>query len=71
MTVTIVPRPTITPEESAAIDANETTPGGICNQVRPGTLGYQQCWRIDGHNDGIHLSQDGTAWIDVQAGSIR
>lgn len=64
MTITIVPTPAITPEESEAIAANETTPGGICNRVRPGTLGYQQCWRITGHADAAHISQDGAAWTD-------
>lgn len=65
MTITIVPKPEITDQESEAISANETTPGGICNSTRPGTLGYQQCWRIKGHDDGIHLSQDGTAWTNT------
>lgn len=35
----------------------------VCLQVRPGTLGFQLCWRED-HHHGDHKSQDGQTWSD-------
>jgi hypothetical protein len=32
-----------------------------CPAVRPGTLGYQGCRRVDGH-PGPHVSQDRGEW---------
>ncbi|BBZ85191.1 hypothetical protein MABM_52290 (plasmid) [Mycobacteroides abscessus] len=55
-------RPRITNEEAEAIDAG----GRVCLEIRPDTLGYQSCWRIDQH-DGPHLSRDGQAWYDIPA----
>jgi hypothetical protein len=33
----------------------------VCVEVRPGTLGWQLCWRED-HHRGDHKSQDGQTW---------
>jgi hypothetical protein len=33
----------------------------VCLEVRPGTLGFQLCWRED-HHRGDHKSQDGQTW---------
>ncbi|WP_088295421.1 hypothetical protein [Mycobacterium avium] len=33
----------------------------VCLEVRPGTLGFQLCWRED-HHRGDHKSQDGPTW---------
>lgn len=33
----------------------------VCLDVRPGTLGFQLCWREDHHRGG-HKSQDGQTW---------
>ncbi|WP_078344087.1 hypothetical protein [Mycobacteroides chelonae] len=38
----------------------------VCLEVRPQTLGYQTCWRKDGH-DGPHVSQDRAAWCSIAA----
>ena len=35
----------------------------VCLQLRPGTLGFQLCWRED-HHHGDHKSQDGQSWSD-------
>lgn len=59
---TMTPRPAISQAEFEQIEAAQHKPGGICNQVRPETLGYQQCWRLSEHA-GAHVSQDGKAWI--------
>lgn len=32
-----------------------------CGEVRPGTLGYQRCWRPRGHT-GDHRAQDRGQW---------
>lgn len=39
--------------------------GGVCGRVRPGTLGYQRCWRIAEH-EGPHVSQDRGAWVVLE-----
>lgn len=51
----------ISEEELHLIGEAETTPGGLCNEIRPGTLGHQMCWRINDHT-GAHISQDREAW---------
>jgi hypothetical protein len=33
----------------------------VCLEVRPGTPGFQLCWRED-HHRGDHKSQDGRTW---------
>ncbi len=50
-------RPTITEAEYDALDDGERP----CGVTRPGTLGYQRCWRVQGHAP-PHLAQDGEAW---------
>ena len=37
------------------------TDAPACLEVRPGTLGFQLCWRED-HHRGRHTSQDGQTW---------
>lgn len=58
----MAPRPAISSAEFEQLEAAQQNPSGICNQVRPETLGYQQCWRLNAHA-GAHISQDGKAWI--------
>ncbi|WP_079635482.1 hypothetical protein [Mycobacteroides abscessus] len=55
-------RPRISADEADALEAG----GRACLAIRPDTLGYQRCWRID-HHDGPHLSQDGQAWRDISS----
>lgn len=33
----------------------------LCASIRPGTLGYQKCWKPEGHG-GPHKSQDFREW---------
>ncbi|GAA4491991.1 hypothetical protein [Microbacterium panaciterrae] len=58
----LVDRPQLDEQELDAIGAAEEQPAGLCGTVRPGTLGYQQCWRRPGHRP-PHISQDQQAWI--------
>lgn len=58
----IVRKPRITEDEFDALDSGHRS----CGEVRPQTLGYQQCWRCAGH-DGPHVSQDRTAWRSIAA----
>lgn len=60
---TMAPRPEISPAELEQLEDAQLQPGGICNQVRPETLGYQLCWRLTEHA-GAHVSQDGKAWTE-------
>ncbi len=60
VTYELTDHPRITDKEAAALDDG----GRVCLAIRPDTLGYQRCWRID-HHDGPHLSQDGQAWNDL------
>ena len=53
--------PAIPDHEYDALQALGDALGGRCGEVRPGTLGYQRCWRIDGH-PGDHVSQDSRSW---------
>lgn len=55
-------KPAISDAEYAQLDAVATIPGALCGAIRPGTLGYQQCWRIASH-EGAHVSQDDQAWM--------
>ena len=57
-----VQSPQISESEYLALEVLESVPGGTCRQIRPGTLGHQQCWRAVGH-PGPHVSQDSKAWI--------
>lgn len=57
VTYELAERPRITDDEFDALEAG----GHPCITIRPDTLGYQRCWRIDQH-DGPHLTQDGVAW---------
>lgn len=63
-TATIEPTPmshthhgSVTDAERDRLDAGAP----VCLQVRPGTLGFQLCWREDRHR-GDHKSQDGQTW---------
>lgn len=56
--------PEISESEYLALEVLESVPGGTCRQIRPDTLGHQQCWRAANHQ-GPHVSQDGKAWILV------
>lgn len=57
-TFVYVDKPRISDAEYDALEAG----AAVCVEVRPGTLGYQLCWRIDDH-PGPHVSQDGRAWL--------
>lgn len=63
---TRVDRPNILGDEWTALDNAEYSGkiGAVCGTVRPGTLGYQQCWRIAEHDD-AHISQDRIAWLEL------
>lgn len=63
-TATIEPTPVshahhggVTDAELDRLDAGAP----VCPEVRPGTLGFQLCWREDRHR-GDHKSQDGQTW---------
>lgn len=58
----LVDRPKLDDAELTAIGIAEDKPGGLCGMIRPGTLGYQRCWRIREHRL-PHISQDQQAWI--------
>ncbi|MBN7381678.1 hypothetical protein [Mycobacteroides abscessus] len=58
----IVRKPHIAEDELDALDSGHP----VCLEVRPQTLGYQTCWRKDGH-DGPHVSQDRAAWYSMAA----
>ncbi len=55
--------PQLDEQELDAIGAAEERPAGLCGTVRPGTLGYQQCWRLPPGHRPPHISQDQQAWI--------
>jgi hypothetical protein len=52
-------RHSVTDAELDRLDAGAP----VCLAVRPGTLGFQLCWRED-HHRGDHKSQDGQTWSD-------
>lgn len=67
MRYTRTERPVIADVEYDALEAGERP----CGTTRPGTLGYQRCWRVSSH-DGPHVSQDREAWTEsTDQGSER
>lgn len=67
-TAAIAPPPTVTttttPGEVSEVERDRLDAGAsVCLEVRPGTLGFQLCWREDRHH-GDHKSQDGHTWSD-------
>ena len=63
-TASIEPTPT-TPTDHGRVADDELdrldAGAPVCLEVRPGTLGFQLCWRED-HHPGNHKSQDGQTW---------
>lgn len=55
---------TDTPVTDAELDRLDAG-APVCLEVRPGTLGFQLCWRED-HHHGDHKSQDGQTWRSSQ-----
>lgn len=66
-TATIEPTPTVATTDPGHVTDAELdwldADAPACLEVRPGTLGFQLCWRED-HHHGDHKSQDGQTWRD-------